>query len=640
MENKNQPVIEDKFQVLSEIDHVLLRPGLYLGNVHFEIIPYRLFKPSENRIESLESVPYNAGLLKLIDEVLTNSIDERVRKSRLFDITQIDVMVYKSGRIVITDTGGIPVVTHKVTGLPLPKMIFGTLRTSSNYGGDGDREGAGLNGLGSKLTNIYATRFRVITADGSNKMDIQWSNNMKDIDFESIEPYGLNPKNPEHFTTTDWDIDLNRFDIQELDLGTIRIIQKRCIDAAAANPGLTVNFKTDIAEGKLDSTWYFNSFKEFVQLHLPNSNQQVHDYISVSGKDNVILTTDIGYNFGFVNGAVCSEGTHIRKIQNQVVKKILEILKRKDIELITENDIKSRLSIFCSTFIINPDYDSQSKDKLANKLSSTTLTLPDKFLESLADSEIVKQLVDYYNIKYLAEQRKELRKLNAALKTTKSNKLITCSSKGADNELWLFEGTSASEGFESARNPQTQAAYLLRGKVKNTLALSKGEIVANQELREIIAALGLQFNDPKGNLKNCKFKKIIFATDADNDGSHICGLLIVFFAKNFPELFIDGRIYRVLSPIIIAEKGNQEKYFYTQHDYEAVASTLKGWEINYKKGLGALEDHHYEEMVGNKRLEKFELNREYMDDINVWFNKSTEQRKVILGEESNISLHE
>lgn len=629
MENKAIN-IEDKFQMMSEIDHVLHRPGLYLGNVHFEVIPYRLFKPSANAIESLPNVPYNAGLLKLIDEVLTNSIDERLRKSRLFDITQIDVFVSTTGRVVVRDNGGIPIVVHKGTGLYLPKMIFGTLRTSANYGGDGDRVGAGLNGLGAKLTNIYATRFKVTSCDEKNKMEIQWNTNMKVVEYEKVTPV----KNGEHFTETDWDIELSRFDIESLDLGTIRVIQKRCIDAAAANPGLVVNFKTDIAEGKLDSTWHFNTFKEFVQLH---TNQPLHDFTSTSGKDNIILTTDIGYNFGFVNGAVCSDGTHMRKIQNQVIKKVLEILKKKDIELITDTDIRSRLTIFCSTFILNPDYDSQSKDKLANKLLTSTLLMSDKFLDTLADSELVTQLVDYYNIKYLAEQKKELRKLNATLKNTKSNKLITCSSRTSeDTELWLFEGTSASEGFEGARNPQTQAAYLLRGKVKNTMSLAKAEIVANQELREIIAALKLQFNDPKGNLKNCPFKKIIFATDADFDGSHISGLLIVFFARLFPELFVAGRIFRVLSPIIIAEKNNVEKFYYTQEDYEKDIPNLKGWEINYKKGLGALEDHHYEEMVGNKRLEQFTLNKDYMDDIGVWFSKSTEQRKAILGEESNM----
>lgn len=631
--------IEEKFTSLSDIDHVLLRPGVYIGDIYNKIIPYNLFVPSKNKIEQLDKVGYNAGLLKLFDEVISNSIDEIRKKTRLFDITQIDVSCNVSGRISIQDNGGIPVVFHKVMEMYLPKMLFGVLRTSSNY--TQDRDGAGLNGLGAKLTNIYSTMFRVTTADGKNKFDIQWTDNMKTIDFED-----LTPVTKEHFTKTEFCIDLKRFELETLDLATIRIMQKRCIDAAAANPGLKVNFKSDIAEGKLNSSWIFNSFEEFVNMHL-NEDQIKNTIKYNSTKDIVFLIPNIGYNFGFVNGACCSKGTHILKVQKQITSKVLDYLHKKEMELITERDVLNNISIFVSTSVVNPDYDAQTKMELTNKIPKDALILPKSFLDSLETCEIIKQLIDFYQAKYSAEQKKNLRKLNTTLKNTKSKKLINCSGKGNDNELFLFEGTSAANGFMLAANPQNQAAYLLRGKIKNALNLTKNQIVENIELREIIAACNLQFNDPKGNIKNCKFSKIIIGSDMDFDGDHICGLLIVFFAKHFPELFLAGIIHRLISPLIIASKGDfgtkafQEKFYYNHDEFEKAKLSLKGWEISYCKGLGSLEDRHYEVMMNEQRLMKFHLkNRNYLEVIETWFDKSTTARKELLLMDSNSSEDE
>jgi DNA gyrase/topoisomerase IV subunit B len=619
--------IEKQFQAMTEIEHILARPGMYVGSIYSELKDLHLFKPSENKIVEIKGVSYNAGLLKLVDEVFTNPIDERRKKTRTFDINEINVNVNTDGTVIISDDGGIPVVIHKELNVYLPRLLFGMLRTSGNY--TGDRAGAGLNGIGSKLTNIYSKYFRVTTSDTKKQIDIQWSNNMQNIDFENVTDV-----NGTHKSRFEFKIDLARFELTSLDMATIRIIQKRCIDGAAANPGLKINFESNVADGALNSSWKFDTFEEFVNLHLDKNVQK----ISQHGFDDIIIIPSIGYNYGFVNGAVCLdvEGTQYKKIYKQIVDKVLEILKKKEIELITDKDIKNKISIFCSVNILNPDYSSQTKEKLTSKIPLDKLRLSKQFLESLEDCEIVNQLVDYYNIKYLAEQRKTLRKLNGALKSTKTKKLITCSNKnGLNNELWLFEGTSASNGFENYRNPEIMACYQLRGKVKNTLNLSKEDIVNNIELREIIATLGLQFGDPKYNIKYCKFKKIIIASDMDPDGDHICGLLLVFFAKNFPELFLDNRIFRAVSPIVIADKGEEEKFFYTLEEFEAEKSTLKGWNIEYIKGLGSLQDRHYDEMLNNQRLMKFTIkNKDYMTTIRTWFDKSTTLRKEILMEES------
>lgn len=624
-------MVEEKYQMKSEIDHILDRSGMWVGSVMNEIVDYNLYKPSENRIVTVSSSIYNAGLLKLVDEILTNSIDEFRRKSSLYKIDSIKVSITKSGTVTVEDNGGIDVAINKGTGIFIPEMIFGHLRTSSNYDDTQQRDGAGVNGLGCKLTNIFSKRFSVWTADGKNEVKLTWTENMRKLETGKIT------KTSKHGTIISFDLDLDRFELPEgIPLSIARIIQKRCIDGAAANPGLKIEFSTDIADGKLDSTWIFDSFKDYVKLYLKADDyQHIMEYQSQSGRDNIIIIPSIGFDFGFVNGAICSKGDHFKKVKSQITDKILSLCKEKDMELITERDILNKLSIFISTTVGNPTYNSQTKEELKMKLNSVSLSISKKFLDSFDKSEIMNQLVDYYKIKYDAEKKKELRKLNSAIKLTKSKKLIACSANNNINsELWIFEGNSASNGFRVHRDPMFQSAYLLRGKIENSFSLNKAEILENTELREIIAAIGLQFNEPKTNVKNCKFSKIIICSDMDQDGHHICGLIIAFFTKHFPELFLANKIFRALSPVVSAFKKNSpKKYYYTEEEYEKEREEgkLKGYEVLYNKGLGGLATEDYSQMLHNQKLVKFELkDTSDIEAVNVWFSKNVEQRKELI----------
>jgi len=633
--------VDDKYRVKSEIEHVLDRPGTWIGSTNTDVMNYPLFVPSKNKILFLPNIGYNSGLLKLIDEVLSNSVDEHRRKESLFHIDKITVEANINGSIVITDNGGIPVQIHKATNILVPELIFGHLRTSSNYDDTQQREGVGTNGLGAKLTNIFSKEFTVETSDGKNAVKVAWTNNMqnsnKDLEKYPNVGFELKKVSPnEHGTKISFKLDLERFMIEQLDLATIRILQKRCIDAAAGNPGLIISFKSDVASGKLDSEWVFNSFEEYVSLYL-NNEQLPHITRYVNKKDNIILVAEnLGFNFGFVNGAVCSEGNHIKKLEKQLTTSILEYCAKNEMELITEKDILNRLSIFVKTTVINPTYDSQSKKFLTNKIDKFILNFSKEFLDNLKDSEIMKSLKDFYEIKYAEVKRKEIKKLNGLIKATATKKLISCASKDcARNELWLFEGTSAANGFRKHRN-LFQSAYLLRGKITNTFGLNKAEIVENQELREVIATLGLLFGEPQKNLKNLKFGKIIFGTDMDADGNHIAGLLIAFFGKHFPELFKAHKIFRGVSPIVIAaKKGSAKKYYYTLDEFSVDEHSLKGWEIIYTKGLGGLDDEDYKIMLRQQRLIEFVYEDESdMEAIGVWFDKSTEMRKALLLQDS------
>jgi DNA gyrase/topoisomerase IV subunit B len=644
MENQSQN-FDEKFQVKTEIEHILDRSGMWIGSTSSDVVNYPLFVPSKNKITLFQNIGHNAGLLKLIDEVLSNSIDEHRRKDSLFKVTKIDVIANNNGFIIIKDNGGIPVQVHKATGLLIPELIFGYLRTSSNYDDSQEREVVGTNGLGAKLTNIFSKVFTVQTCDNKKSVCIEWKNNMRESnkDLEKY-PKGFYVKDEDqndkenHGTRVSFQLDLERFEIDELGLHTIRILQKRCIDAAAANPGLLITFESDIAEGRLNSEWQFNSFEEYVKLYL--TDEQIPTIIKYNNKrDQIIIIPDnINFNIGFVNGALCCEGTHIKKIEKQLSEKLLDVCSKNEMELITEKDILNRISIFVNTVIPNPTYDSQTKTKLTNKIDKYILNFTIEFLNSLQDSKIMENLKLFYEVKYAEQKRKELKQLNGLLKSTKTKKLISCVSNVPDkNELWLFEGDSASNGFRKHRN-LFQACYLLRGKITNTFNLDRTQILENIELREVIATAGLLFGEPQKNVKNCKYSKLVFGTDMDHDGNHICGLLLAFFGRHFSELIKAGKVYRALSPIVICnpeKKGLIKKYFYTLDEFELEKNNLKGYDIIYTKGLGGLADEDYKQMLRQEKLIQFTMNDLHdIEAIKNWFDKSTEIRKQIILEDS------
>jgi DNA topoisomerase-2 len=629
----------EKYQLKTEIEHILDRSGMWIGSITPITTNFLLYKPSENKIIETQGVPYIAGLHKLCDEIISNSIDEFRSPESLFRIKNLKIEVFRNGTVSVYDDGGISVKIHKKTQILIPKLIFGYLRTSSNYDDTISRQGVGTNGLGSKLTNIFSTKFEVETCDGQNKVICTWENNMRDYSNTDFVP------TKQHYTKTTFKIDLKRFNLKELDLGFARILQKRCIDAAAVNRGLIVEFKTDIIVDKLDSKWVFNSFEDYVKLHLSqNLLQQVKTLI----KPNLCLlvTPNNGFNLGFVNGASCLEGTHMKKIRTQIATAFLDICHKNEMQLLTDKDVLNHISIFVNCTISNPTYDAQTKKELTNKISKNELFLDEKFINDLTakDGFIYQSLVDYYNIKYVKEEKKLTDKLNKAIKLTSVKKLIKCAgSKKHNNELWLFEGLSASNGFRENRSPLLQAAYLLRGKILNTFALQKAEIFENLELRELCAILDIQFNKPKENIKNLKFSKIIIATDMDFDGSHIAGLLLVFFVIFFIELVKAGIIYRALSPIIIGrnKKTNKKIYFYTQDEFlmwETInKSNLNDYIFVYTKGLGGLDNEDYDIMLNQQRLVQFTLeDAKDLESIKIWFSKATEQRKEILMADTQI----
>ena len=634
-EIKSNKSIENKYQSMSELDHILQRSGMYIGSVKNETKQMFLYSADEAKMQ-LADVEYSPALLKLLDEIISNSCDEYRRKDNM-GLTELSVTLDKYGTVTVRDNGGIPVVKHKEAGIYIPEFIFGQLRTSSNYDDTEDRDVIGTNGIGSKICNIFSTNFSIYTADKKHSYYRSWKNNMKDIN-DDLEVKICK----EHFTESTFSVDFSRFECgNEFSDNFITIIEKRCIDAAAANIGLVVKFKyTDGKKVLRDVEWHFKTFDEYIELY--------SDYVDISEvlqfKDNIMqvwVFPDNGINVGFVNGAECSKGTHINAVRKEINNAIAAHLLSKEKIEITPKNVDGKYSMFCTFHVNNPSYDSQTKETLTTPVerfssdSNYTFSVPDTFIKSVLKSEIIDIVLDWYKQKMEVEDQKTLRKLNkqAKNKIRNNEKFIDANSKkSSERQLWIFEGDSARAGFRAARDPQTQAAYMLRGVILNVLGLSPSKIMANKELSDIITILGLQWGEPV-DVKKLNFGKIVIATDADFDGSKIAGLLLTFF-NIWPELYDAGIICRCITPIITATKGKDKQLFYSLEEFRKQESKLKGYKIRYNKGIGGSTNEEYKDMMKNSIFHYFK--KDELSDISIraWFGKGiAKERKEMLKNE-------
>ena len=622
--------IEQKYTSMTEREHILSRSGMYIGSVKEEEISSFIYDVDEGKM-TMKDITYSKAMLKLFDEILSNSCDEFRRKDNM-GLTNIEVVIDKNKNIIsVKDNGGIPIIKHKEAGVYVPEFIFGQLRTSSNYDDTEDRNVLGTNGLGSVLSNIFSKEFIVESCDKKKLLKVKWIDNMQNKTEPEISPC------KEHYTKTTFKIDFDRFDQKEKGITSdfISILHKRCIDAAAANLGLSIKF---IIKGESEYKWKFRKFEEYMDLY--------SDFIDMScvisykdDKKQIWICPDSQIDVAFVNGGECSKGTHIKAVRYPVGHAISEILKKKYKIEVTNKGIDSKYGIFGIFDISNPTYNSQTKEELTNSQESfymdgSEFKLDDNFLKKCQKSEIVDLVVDWYKKKVEAEDQAKIRKLNReAKKLLRSDKFINCTSKKSkDKELWVYEGDSAHTGFRMARNPQTQASYRMRGVPLNCTGMSATQIMKNQVFNDIVNILGLQWGQ-YNKVEDLKFGKFIITSDADYDGDKIASLLLVF-ANHFPELFEQKFIYRVVTPIITATKGKDHRVYYTREEYDKDSKKLKGYVIKYLKGVGTQTNNDTKEMMQNPHLIQF--TKDDMADIMLkkWFGKGiASERKDMLKED-------
>lgn len=419
-----------KYKKLSDVEHVLLRPGMYVGSIKHktEDIPVLIEEKFKTR-----SITYNPAFLKIFDEIVSNSVDEHRRNPK--KLNQLDVIVNsEKGAVLVRDNGGIVVERHPEHEEWIPELIFSNLKAGSNFDDSEERLVAGTNGVGSTLTNIFSKAFRVKTCDGKREFLQQFINNMTDKQEAQVTP----AKSKQGYTEIAFMPDFERFEMTTIDHDHMCMLEKRVIDLAACNPKLKVSFN-----GK-DHT--FASFEDYCKLY-------ASDVIYIEGprwKVGISHSNGSMQQVSFVNSVETHDGgTHVDYVANQIVTHIRELIKKKHKIEVRPQEIKNHIFLFVQSDIVNPIFSSQTKEKLITepKQFGSTFEFTPQIIKKILTSEIVERILDWAQQKAIAEEKKELRQLNKTLGRSKILKLIDAKETSKRNEcsLAIFEGDCLEE---------------------------------------------------------------------------------------------------------------------------------------------------------------------------------------------------
>lgn len=469
--------IEDKYKVLDQISHILLRPGTYVGSNKPSTSLKWVFDDGKMIQKEITYIP---SFLKIFDEVVTNSVDEHQRNPKL---NRIDVNIDLSkNQISVRDNGGIPIVIHKDHNQYVPEVIFGNLMSGSNYDDTEERTVAGTNGLGAKLSNVFSKEFIVSSCDGKNHFLQIFSENMRERTKPVIK------KSTKNHTEITYTPDLEKFGIGSIDADHLKMIEKRIYDIAACNTGLKIYFNGALIN--------INSFDDYIKLY-------TEEYFYEFKKDKtwslgIALSQNGFQQVSFANTTETYDGgTHVDYVMNQIIVSLREFFLKKHKVDIKPSELKQHMFLFLDATVINPSFSSQTKEKLITEVKEfgTTFEVSPKLIQSILKSEIVNSILDWIQQKKNAEDSKLQRDLNKKLTKIKVEKLIDA--KGKDRwkySIGLFEGDCLEE---NTLVRVLRDGNLLDVKIKD---INIGDLVITHENRlQEVSAL----------TKNIQYKNII-----------------------------------------------------------------------------------------------------------------------------------
>lgn len=582
--------ISQKFKKLDEIEHVLIRPGRYIGSISpHEAVAW---VPNDANTEFYEKeIVWNPGLIKTFDEIVSNSVDASKDKDLPFPPTTVKVDIdTRKGVISVYDDGGIPVVMHAEHNQYIPEMIFGELRAGSNFDDSEQSDKTGQNGEGAALTNIFSTSFTVETADGKNKFVQTFTNNMRDKTKPKVTPCD------QHYTKITWSPDTEALGASISEEGIYKKLCKRVIDAAGCNPKLKIYLNKKHLKIK--------SFKDYVSMYKPNFIFDENDDWRIG-----ICASEDGFkHVSFVNGTESSAGgTHVNYIAMQLCNAIRDYINKKYKKDVKPSQIREHFMLFIDARIINPRYSSQTKDDLITEVSNygTSYTFDQKVINKIIKSDIISSIIDWIEAKAAAEEAKALRAKNKELSKTNLRAIVKYTGATSKDRskciLFVAEGDSACGGIKAAPGKEFFGSYPLKGKPKNALDVKPVVLVQNKEISDLMKIIGLEIGVPVESLDQLRYGKMAIMTDADPDGYHICGLLLNFFNRFWPELFDLGFFGIFQTPYVKTKIGKQELWFYSEKEYfEWVEQNPdKKYTSKYYKGLGTSTNTELKEYLKN-----------------------------------------
>lgn len=595
---------EESIRALEGLEAVRLRPSMYIGDIGIR------------------------GLHHMIWEVVDNSIDEAL--AGYCDL--INVVIHEDNSVTVTDNGrGIPTGLHK-SGKSALEVVMTVLHAGGKFDKDTYKVSGGLHGVGVSCVNALSSCL-IATIHREGKIFRQEYH--IGVPQGDVEVIGESDKNG---TTIHFLPDTNIFkDFKETIFFKYETISKRLRELAFLNKGIRLTLQ-DLRDKDESGEYVYEEFysegglKEFVS-YLDSTRQPIIPepiYIETE-KSEVPVQVALIYNssytenvFSYVNNINTQEGgTHIagfRAALTRTLKSYAEksgMLEKAKVE-ISGDDFREGLTAVISVKVAEPQFEGQTKTKLGNSevrgvVDSATSEILAKYLEENPREAraIVQKVILAAQARQAARKAREMvQRKNVLSGTGLPGKLADCSDTDPSHcELYLVEGDSAGGSAKQGRNRFFQAILPLRGKILNVEKAQEYKIYDNEEIKNIITALGVSFgteeDDKALNMDKIRYHRIIIMTDADIDGSHIRTLILTFFFRYMKALIESGYLYVALPPLYLVKKGKEQRYCWTEEDRsQAIKDLAKGGKedsvhVQRYKGLGEMNPEQLWETTMN-----------------------------------------
>lgn len=565
----------DSIESLSPLSFTRLKPGVYAGDCTYST--------------------------QLLVEIVSNAVDE----VRLGHGDKIEINIDEVNVIKVRDYGqGFIYSKNREDGKSILEAAFSVLNTSGKYREDGTYEGTSLGsfGIGSKITNFLSHWCNVYSyRDGQLECVKFVEGEFADrIVQKSNQPTGV---------CVEWLPSEEFFEHIEPDVGALKKLFKVLVCLC---PGLTIEFNN---KGEKNIYHSDNGLNDLIDEATSGKeilkNRFTVNHEEGKNKINFVLTYTSNYSLSivpYVNAGLTEAGPHIVQIKTLLTREFNKFfrekgwLKDKD-ENLTGDDIQEGMYIVFNITAPNVGYDAQVKSRVTKLDMKPFTTILAEHLQYwlAANEKDVKQIADKaLNARKAREAAKKARDSARNIKSKKESglrakassgsKFIDCGNRSPkDRNLMIVEGVSAASAVVEARNPKTDAIYLLRGKISSPLKTDLNKLLASTEVADLTKQIGAGFGKDFDASK-IQYDKIIIASDADSDGEHIELELMTLFFTYMRPLIETGHLYRAVTPLYIIRDNKKETYCWTEEEYQAIRKTVKG-DVVRCKGLGELNSH-------------------------------------------------
>jgi DNA gyrase subunit B len=561
--------------VLEGLEAVQKRPSMYIGNTSTE------------------------GLHQLVFEVIDNSIDEAMAGY----CNSIRIELREDGSISIEDNGrGIPVGLHKTQRRPALEVVMTTLHSGGKFDRASYKVSGGLHGVGVSVVNALSAWLEVEVNRDGQKYYQKYQRGKPLCDVQKCGPSKKTgtkitfKPDDEIFETTEFNLDIIIHRIREL---------------AFLNEGVKISLK-EAKTGKEISFCYKGGIKSFIE-YLNKNKEPLHKVVHYKKeREGIIVEYALQYNSGFAeniftyaNNVNTQEGgSHLVGFKSALTRVLNDYAKKrkllKDTSLtLSGEDTREGLCAVISVQLPEPQFEGQTKTKLGNSevkglVESIVSESLSSFLEEnpSAGKKIIEKVVQSAQAREAARKARELIRRKTVLENSPlPGKLADCSWRDpAQCELYLVEGDSAGGSAKQCRDRRFQAILPLDGKILNVEKTRIDKMLANERMRTIITALGINIGEERLDLSKLRYGKVIIMTDADIDGAHIRTLLLTFLYRYARELVERGYVYIALPPLYRITHGKEEFFVYSEEERDRILKKLDGKRVSIQryKGLGEM----------------------------------------------------